>query len=151
MYSRSFLLIDPSSDSSSIDGSSIDAKIYSYSSALCLFSNKTPSSKCETVIMSPVFFIRWCSICNIQDWWLHHKCLSIYTLCVCKRTRKCFLKYNVMWRNSFPCTRYVDEVTFMMLCNSNKVTPKTLLVLMIPISRLSVNVCSWLSYKTWAK
>ena len=66
MSSRFFVLIDPSSESSSVDDSSIEAEINSYSSALRLFSNylySSPlhsfsnisySSNCAKVIMSPL-------------------------------------------------------------------------------------------------
>ena len=37
------------------------------------------------------------------------------------------VKYNVMCRNYFPCTRYVDEVPFLLLWDSNEDTTKTFL------------------------
>ena len=52
--SGAFVLIDPSSESLSADDSSIETKIYSYSSALRSFSTKLTSSNYAKVIMSPV-------------------------------------------------------------------------------------------------
>ena len=54
MSSRAFVLIDPPSESLSVDNSSIEAKFGSYSSALCFFSNQLPSSNCAKVIMPSV-------------------------------------------------------------------------------------------------
>ena len=54
MLSRAFILIDFSSESLSVDNSSIEDKIDSYHSALRLFYTKVPSSKYAKVIMSPV-------------------------------------------------------------------------------------------------
>ena len=51
MSSRSFVLIDSSSESSFVDNSSIEEKIDSYTSALHSYSTKTPSSNCAKVIM----------------------------------------------------------------------------------------------------
>ena len=57
MYLRAFILIYPSSDSSSVDDSSIESKIDSPSYKLHLFSTKLHSSKYSKVIMSP--FCSW--------------------------------------------------------------------------------------------
>ena len=55
MSLRSFVLIDPSSQSSSVCYSSTEAKIDSPSSILCQFSTKFISSNCAIVITLPVF------------------------------------------------------------------------------------------------
>ena len=55
MSLRAFVLIYMSPDSSSVDDSLIESEIYSYSSSLRSFSTKLPSSKCEKVIIFPVF------------------------------------------------------------------------------------------------
>ena len=55
MSSRAFVLIDPSSESSSVDDSSIEAEMDSSYSALCSIYSKPPSSKCAKVIMLPVY------------------------------------------------------------------------------------------------
>ena len=102
------------------------------------FSNKSPSSNCEKVIM----FLRWCIIWNVQDLWSRRKWLWIWTWQVCQGTRIVFVKYTVMWRKIFLWTRYVDEVPFLVLWNSNKYIANTLLWLMTHVWRLSVNVCS---------
>ena len=54
MYLIAFVLMYLSSESSSVDVSSIEAKFYSYYSELRSFSTKLPSSKCSKAIMSPV-------------------------------------------------------------------------------------------------
>ena len=51
----SLVFIDPPSESSSLDNSSIEAEIDSFPSELCYFSTEFLSSNCEKVIMSPVF------------------------------------------------------------------------------------------------
>ena len=50
-----FVLVDPPSESPSLDNSSIEEKIGSSSSALRSFSAKLSSSNCAKVIMSPFF------------------------------------------------------------------------------------------------
>ena len=57
--------------------------------------------------------------------WSHIKCHWIQIWNVCERTRKRFVKYNVMWRKYFPCTSYVDEVSSLMLWVSNKYSTKS--------------------------
>ena len=52
--SRSYVLINQSSALLSTDDSPIESEIDSYSTKLCLFSNKPPSTNFEKVIMSPV-------------------------------------------------------------------------------------------------
>ena len=54
IYSRGFVLIDPSSESFSVDDSSIEAKIDSYYTSFRSFSTKFPSSNCAKVIIFPV-------------------------------------------------------------------------------------------------
>ena len=54
MSSIDFVLIYPSSESSYVYDSSIEAKIDQSSSKLRLFFNKSPYLNCEKVIMSPV-------------------------------------------------------------------------------------------------
>ena len=51
---RDFFLVDSSSESFSIYGLSIEAKMDSSSSALCSFYTELPSSNCAKVIISPV-------------------------------------------------------------------------------------------------
>ena len=54
MSLRALVLIDPSSESLSVDISSIEDEFYLSSFVLGLFSNKFPSSKCAKFIMSKV-------------------------------------------------------------------------------------------------
>ena len=54
MYTRAFLLIDPSQESLSVYDSSIESKIGSSYATLRSFSTKPPSSNCAKVIILPV-------------------------------------------------------------------------------------------------
>ena len=60
MYLRLFVRIDPSSESSSVDYSSIESKINSSSATLQSFPTKSTPSNCDKVIILPV-----CSCDNV--------------------------------------------------------------------------------------
>ena len=126
MSYRAFVLIDPSSDSSSVDDSSIEAKIDSSYATLRSFPTKFTSSNCEKVMILPA--CSWDDVAyRIYNTYGCITSASEYLRDMYDNALEKRFKYNVMRQNYFKCTRYVDEVPFLMLCNSIEDTPKTLL------------------------
>ena len=125
MSSRAFILIDPSSYSSSIGDLSIESKIDSSSTKLRSFSTQSPSSKCEKFIISPV--CSWDYVAyRIYETDGHvagapEYRRDMYVNAIC--TFFCQIKRDV--KKLFTYIMYVYDVPFFMLWNSNKDTPKT--------------------------
>ena len=105
--------IDLSSESSSVDDSPIEAKIDSYSSSLCSFYNKPPSSNRAKVILLPIF--SWddavyriyntagCMTSSSEDGRdVYANTIMIFSV-----------KIIVMWIKYFLCIRYIHYVPFL--------------------------------------
>ena len=129
MSSRLFVLMYPSSDSSYVYNLSIEDKIDSYSSALCSFYTKPPFSNCAKVIISPFFswYVVEYGIYNTAGWIAS---ASEYGLDVYAKALDFFRQIKRHVKKKIPCTRYVNEVPFLMLWDHNENSTKTFLWLM---------------------
>ena len=87
--------------------------------------SKFPSSNCANVIISPV-----CSFEDVVYGMLHCRPNShwfwIWLWSVRQSTRKSLIKSDIAQRYDIAFVGYVNRIPFLMLCNSNKDTTKTL-------------------------
>ena len=92
--------------------------------------------------------------CSIRYLWhsrtySHRFCIWLWR--IFQRTRKTFIRNNIIWRYHLPGVWYVQKIPFSMLWNSKKYTMKTFLRLVMYIKRLCFNVCSIFPYNTRKK
>ena len=95
---------------------------------------------CERNYVAGLYLIRFSvqgvSYCQMHR---HHFCIRSWR--VWQRTRKTFVKYNIIWRYYLSCTGYVHKIYFFMLLNPNENTAKPFLCLVTHIQRLCLNMC----------